>query len=150
MLCVGCITPEPASAPEQSARTQQFLRVTQEVPAFGGLSRENGQWVISLLDAGQREAAEAKLRDIFGEEAAGMTVRSRAPRGSASEELMREASAVLSGPGVGSVDFDETTGYIRVGLTDVEALEPAQTQLERHGIPLDQVIFEVVRPIVAL
>ncbi|AKJ06370.1 Hypothetical protein AA314_07996 [Archangium gephyra] len=152
MLCVilstGCLTPE--NELEQSPRTLQFVRVTKEIPAFGGVTRENGAWVISLLDAEQREAAETKLRDIFNEEASHLSVRVRAPRGSASEELKDEATEVLSVEGAGTLDYDETTGYLRVGVIDVEALEPVQAKLDALGIPLEQVILQVERPIVSL
>lgn len=150
LLFAGCIPPGSESGPKQSPRTLQFLRATQEVPAFGGLARENGQWVVFLFDLAQREAAEARLRDIFGEEAAQMTVRARPPRGNASEQMMNEAGAALGVPGVGRLDFDETNGYLRIGLVDVEALEPVQVNLDGAGIPRDQVILEVVRPIVGL
>jgi hypothetical protein len=149
LLCIilsGCITP----AIEQSPLTRQFIRVTKEVPAFGGVTRENGGWVVSLLDPEQREAAEARLRDIFSEEAAQISVRVRAPRGSASEEMKDAATDVLGVQGVGTLDYDETTGYLRVGLIDVEALEPAQAKLDALGVPLEQVIFQVEEPIVAL
>lgn len=152
LLCVilsaGCTTPDGGT--EQSPLTQQFLRVTKEVPAFGGISRENGEWVVSILDPEQREAAEAKLQDIFEEEAATITVRVRAPHGSASEEMMTAATNVLSVPGTQSLDFDESTDYLRVGLIDVEAVEPAQLKLDELGIPLEQVILEVRRPIVGM
>jgi hypothetical protein len=150
LLFAGCIPPGSQNGPKQSPRTLQFLRVTEEVPAFGGLARENGQWVIFLFDFEQRAAAETRLRDIFGEEATQMTVRARAPRGNASEEMMNTAGAALGVPGIGRLDFDETNGYLRVGLVDVEATEPVQLKLDEHGIPRDQVIIEVVRPIVGL
>lgn len=148
ILSAGCLTPE--DGPEQSPLTRQFLRVTREVPAFGGITRENGGWAVSLLDPEQREAAETRLRDIFGEEAARISVRVRPARGSASEEMKDAAGDVLGVPGVGRLDYDETTGYLEVGLVDVEALEPAQAKLEALGIPLDQVIFQAVAPIVGL
>jgi hypothetical protein len=148
ILSAGCITPD--DGPEQSPLTRQFIRVTKEVPAFGGITRENGGWAVSLLDPEQREAAETRLRDIFGEEAAQIAVRVRPARGSASEEMLDAASEVLGVPGVGRLDYDETTGYIEVGLVDVEALEPAQAKLEALGIPLDQVVFQAVAPIVGL
>jgi hypothetical protein len=148
-LSVGCLAPGPENEPQEpSARTQQFLRVTKEVPTFGGVSRENGQWVVSVFNAEEREAAEARLADIFAEEAADIAVRVRAPRGGASELTKETARDVMSVPGVGRLDFDETVGYIRVGLIHVEAVEPVQVKLGALGIPLDQVILEVVRPIV--
>jgi len=154
LLCVllfaGCAVPGPGSESEQSALTRQFIRVTKEVPSFGGVTRENGGWVVFLLDPGQRESAEARLRDIFGEEAARITVRSRAPHGNASEAMKEAARDVLGVPGVGMLDFDETNGYLQVGLVDVEALEPAQTKLDALGIPRDSVLFQAVTPIVAL
>ncbi|HYO68647.1 MAG TPA: hypothetical protein VEU33_21455 [Archangium sp.] len=148
ILSTGCITPDTGT--EQSPLTQQFLRVTKEVPAFGGITRENGAWVVSLLDPEQREAAETRLRDIFREEAAQITVRVRAARGSASEELKEAAVDVMGVEGVGTLGYDETTGYLQVGLIDVEALEPAQAKLQALGIPLDQVIFQVESPIAGL
>ena len=148
---VLCVILSTACAPdhelEQSPRTQQFIRVTKEVPAFGGVTRENGAWVVSLLDPEQREAAETKLRDIFNEEAAQLSVRVRAPRGGASEEMKDEATDVLSVEGVGTLDYDETTGYLRVGVIDVEAIEPVQAKLDALGIPLDVVILQVQLPI---
>jgi hypothetical protein len=148
-LSVGCLTPDPENEPrEPSARTQQFLRVTKEVPTFGGVSRTGDRWVVFLFDSEEREAAEARLADIFAEEAVDITVSVRAPRGGASELTKEAARDVMSVPGVGRLDFDETVGYIRVGLIDVEAVEPAQVKLRALGIPLDQVILEVVTPIV--
>ena len=79
-----------------------------------------------------------------------MAVRARPPRGSASEEMKDAASHAMGVPGVGRLGYDETNGYIRVGLVDVEATEPVQVRLDEHGIPRDQVIIQAVRPIVAL
>ncbi|OJH37248.1 hypothetical protein [Cystobacter ferrugineus] len=153
LLCVllsfGCNAPGPGNEQEQSALTRQFIRVTKEVPAFGGVTREDGAWVVSLLDPEQRESAEARLRDIFEEDAAHISVRVRAPRGSASEQMKEAARDVLGVPGVGTLDFDETTGYLRVGLVEVETLESAQARLDTLGIPRDQVLFQAEAPIVA-
>ncbi len=148
ILSAACTPPD--RGPEQSPLTRQFLRVTKEVPAFGGITREHGGWVVSLLDPGQREAAERRLRDIFKEESSSIAVRTRAPRGGASEELKDAATDVLNVPGTGSLDFDETVGYLRVGLVDVEAVEPVQTRLDALDIPLEQVILQVEAPIVGM
>lgn len=148
ILSTGCGTPE--NELEQSPITRQFIRVTKEVPAFGGIARENGAWVVALLDSEQREAAETKLRDIFNEEATNIAVRIRPTRGSASEEMKTAATDVLSVEGVGTLDYDETTGYLRLGLTDVEAIGAAQAKLNALGVPLEQVIFQAQVPIVGL
>ncbi|KFA93110.1 hypothetical protein Q664_11225 [Archangium violaceum Cb vi76] len=140
----------PENELEQSPLTRQFIRVTKEVPAFGGVARENGTWVVSLLGSEQREAAETKLWDIFNEEATNIAVRVRPTRGSASEEMKLAATDVLSVEGVGTLDYDETTGYLRVGLTDVEAIGAAQAKLDTLDVPLEQVIFQAEAPIVSL
>jgi hypothetical protein len=103
----------------------------------------------AVLDSEQRGTAEEKLRDIFGEEAATIVVRVRAPRASASEQTMDAATEVLSVPGIERLDYDERTGYLLVGLVDLEAIETAQLKLDELGIPLDQVIIQVVSPIVS-
>jgi hypothetical protein len=155
LLSLGCGTPAPddqpgQSIPEPSALTLQFIRVTKEVPDFGGLTFENGQWVVFLLAPEQRELAEARLRDVFGEEAANIAVRVRAPRGSASSQMVKDAVDVMAVPGVGTLDLDEKVGYVRVGLLAVESLEQAQVKLDELGVPLDQVILYARRPIVLL
>jgi hypothetical protein len=62
---------------DQSPLTRQFLRVTKEVPAFGGITREHGGWVVSLLDPRQRKAAESRLRDIFKKESSSIAAHQR-------------------------------------------------------------------------
>ncbi|MET0404584.1 MAG: hypothetical protein ABW123_19375 [Cystobacter sp.] len=147
LLCVfflaGCLSVESAST-EQNSLTRQFIRISREVPTFGGITRENNEWIVFLLGETQRGAAGARLQEILQETALHVVMRIRPARGSSSEEKKDRATEVLNVPGVSSIDFDEVTGYLRVGLVDVESIELAQAKLDELAIPRAEVLFQAV------
>ena len=56
----------------------------------------------------------------------------------------------MSIEGANSLDFDETTGYLRVGVTEVESIRRATGKLKESGIPLEAVILQGEDPVIYL
>ena len=127
--------------------TEKLRRVTYEVPAFGGVDFEGSQLTVYLLGGEQREKAKTVLAQIFGDEAREILLLERLPRGRASEQLKSKARDVLTVAGASSLDYDETTGYLRVGVVEAEAIERAEIKLIELGVSLEMVIRQVERPI---
>lgn len=130
--------------------TEQLRRVTHQVPTFGGVLFEQDQLVVFVLGSTQTGAAQDSLREIFGTEAAEIDLKVRSPEGNASEELKRSASNILTIEEASSLDFDEKTGYLRVGVTEVKGIRKAMDKLKEIDIPLGEVILQVESPVVAL
>jgi len=130
--------------------TEQLRRVTNQVPTFGGVLFEQDQLVVFVLGEKQIEAAEDSLRGIFGADAAQIKLEVRPPEGNASEELKQSSRNVLSVETARTLGFDETTGYLRVGVTEVKGVRQAKEKLQEIGTPLEEVILQVQSPITAL
>ncbi len=139
----GCSSTEPGSSLDPLS--QSLLRATREVPSFGGVAFEGERLVVFTL--GEAPTAEATARALFGTEIE-VEVRTRPARGQGSEILKDRASAA-SGPGATSADYDETTGYVRVGVLDAASVRSVAAALEAAGLPMDQIIVQVESPVVA-
>lgn len=146
--CVFCLSLAGCSllSPNQTL-TEKLRRVTYEVPAFGGVDFEGSQLTVYLLGGELWAEAKATLKDIFGDETSEIVLLERAPRGRASEQLKNAARNVLTIAGASSLDYDETTGYLRVGVIEADAVERAEIKLAEMGISLDLVIRQVESPI---
>lgn len=146
----GCSTTgsgESALAPS----TGELRRVTEAVPAFGGVRFEGSDLVVFVLGAGRTGAARDSLTRIFGRRrAAAVDLRVRPPQGDASEDLKRSARPVLAEEAVQSLNVDQRTGYLNVGVTSVEGVRRAEDRLEALGIPMAAVVLRVEGRIVAL
>jgi len=145
----GCsITDSNESVSDPS--TEQLRRVTNQVPTFGGVLFEQEKLVVFVLGSKQINAARDSLRNVLGTDAEKVDLRVRPPKGNASEELKRSAREVLSIEAANFLDFDETTGYLRVGVTGGWAIRKAEEKLKEIGISLEDVILQVQSPITAL
>ena len=141
--CSATDTNEPTFDPS----TEQLRIVTNQVPAFGGVLFEQDRLIVFVLRSEQIDAARDSLRDIFGTDAAEIDLQVRPSEGNASEDLKRSSRDVFSIKEVSSLDFDETTGYLRVGVTEVTGIQRATEKLKQIGTPLEQVILQVERPV---
>lgn len=127
--------------------SQQLLRATREVPQFGGVAFEGERLVVSTL--GEAPAAEAAVRALFGTDIE-TEIRVRPERGRGSESLKDQASRATPGSlGATSFDYDETTGYVRVGVRDAASVRRVAAALEAASLPVAQIIVQVERPVVA-
>ncbi|MDP1822682.1 MAG: hypothetical protein Q8L48_05555 [Archangium sp.] len=140
----ACAPAQPAEGESLDPFTLQLLRVTKETPSFGGFHSEAGALVVFIFDEAQRGPAAASLTAIFGDTAPALNT--RPARGQSSESVKNGAADVLSVPGTSSFDFDETTGFLRVGVWKASALEPVQTKLLELSVPLESVVLEIQRP----
>ena len=120
--------------------TEPFARAATEVPQFGGVAFDGARPVVFTL--GDRAAATPAARALLGDE---VVVRERAPRGQGSEALKGAATRLLLGSvrDVQSTDYDETTGYVRVGVLTASAVREAHRVMAAAGFPTSEVIVEV-------
>lgn len=125
--------------------SQSLLRATSEVPAFGGVAFEGSRLVVYTL--GAQPSAEAAVRALFGAGVA-VEVRTRPERGQGSESL-KDAVAALGVDGTTSVDYDETTGYVRLGVVDAESVRRSTAALDASALPSSEVIVQVERRVIA-
>lgn len=138
MLLTACSPPEG-----QDARTLDLQLATGQISPFAGFRSEEGVLTIFVFDEAQLEAAKAQVSGIFADPRPALSV--RPARGQASEALKNTATDVLSISGTSSLDFDETSGYLRLGVWKANALEPTQKWLLEHSVSLDQVIIQAER-----
>lgn len=143
LLLAACSSTEPGDALDPLS--QRLLRATSEVPAFGGVTFEGSRLVVFTL--GVQPAAEATVRSIFGPDA--VEIRTRPERGYGSEDL-KDAVSALDVGGAVSVDYDETTGYVRLGVVDADAVRRATAALDASMLPTSEVIVQVEPRIVSL
>jgi hypothetical protein len=122
-----------------------MLRATSEVPAFGGVAFEGDRLVVFTL--GSQPTAAPVVRTIFGAET-DVEVRTRPEAGQGSESL-KDAVSALGIDGSATVDYDETTGYVRLGVVNAEAVRRASVALGASDLPATEVIVQVESPIVA-
>jgi hypothetical protein len=142
----GCSSTDPVGD-TLDPLSQRLLRATTEVPSFGGVAFEGERLVVFTL--GEAPDAEAAVRALFGTEIE-VEVRTRPARGQGSEILKdRAAAASFGAPGGISADYDETTGYVRVGVRDAASVRSVAAALEAAGLPMDQIIVQVETPAVA-
>ena len=134
VMAPACIEAE-ATDPQ----TLRLLSVTRQTPSFAGVHSENGALTVFIFDESKRAAANERLRAILGDPLPALLL--RPARGTASEALKNSAGDVLSA-GASFLDFDETVGYLRIGVPKASALEPVQAKLGELAIPLDEVILE--------
>lgn len=137
LALAACSSTEPDDALDPLSRG--LLRATTEVPAFGGVAFEGQRLVVFTL--GAQPEAEATVRAIFGADVA-VDLRVRPERGQGSESL-KDAVAALGVDGTLSVDYDETTGYVRLGIVDAESVRRATAALDASTLPAAEVIVQV-------
>lgn len=124
--------------------TDELRRVTDAVPAFGGVRFEGNELIVFVLGTGRTGAARDSLTRIFGRRrAAAVDLRVRPPEGDASDDLKHSARPVLAKEEVQSLNVDERTGYLNVEVTSVEGVRRAEARLEELGISMKAVVLRV-------
>jgi hypothetical protein len=129
-----------------------FAQVARVAPGFGGMFLdESGALNVYLLDPTQQEAAEAAITAIFGRE--GLPPGEvRVLQGTYDflqlwewrHALRRD---VLGLPGVTSLDIDDFSNRLRVGVERAEVELEVEKQLAKLGIPREAVNIEVEPPV---
>lgn len=144
-LASGCSS-SGANEDPPDPTTEQLRQVGQRVPAFGGVQLDDDRLVVFVLEEEKIGVARQVLREIFGPAGAAIDLRARPANGEGSEALQESAREVLSVEAVNSLYYDETNGYLYIGLTRADALRPAMQKLTELGVPLDAVILQVQHP----
>ena len=145
----ACSAASPDDEAPPDALTAGFLRAATEVPAYGGVAVDGGRPVVFTL--GAEPAASPVVASIFGSEI-DADVRERAAFGRGSEALKDHVSRLVLGsvPNTQSVDYDETTGYVRLGVTTADAVQATLSAMERAGLPTSEIIVSVEGRVTAL
>lgn len=140
-------TSDPAT--QLDPLSEGLLRATSRVPDFGGVELEGER--VTVYTLGDIAAARAAVTSIFGDDTA-VNVENRPAQGQGSEGLKDRASAVLFSTenGTVSADYDETTGYVRIGVRDAESVRRTLRALRASDLPQAEIILQVELPVVAL
>jgi hypothetical protein len=146
-VCAG--TAQAAEDPRREPRSidQEFLRIEQEIPGFGGFFYdEQDRLNVFLKDTGGPAAA------AFREVDPGVVLRRGDYGFGELAAWRRELRQVLALPGVVSLDVDEATNRIRIGMDSrarTKSLD--RDRLERELLfgeaPRQAVVVEEVEPI---
>jgi hypothetical protein len=129
-----------------------FAQVAEVAPGFGGMFLdESGILNVYLLDPAQQGAATAAISAVFGPE--------RFPLGEVrvlqgkydflqlSEWRKALRRDVLGLPGVTSLDIDDFSNRLRIGVEATEVEGRVEEELARLGIPREAVNIEVEPPV---
>lgn len=132
---------EPAVDPMMA----RLLVAPGAIPAFGGVTFEGSRLVIHTI--GVAPAAEPAARALFGANA-DLEIRARPAFGRGSEGLKSRAAAVLfSVEGGQSADYDEATGYVRLGVVRAEAVRSVMDALVATDLPVSEILIHVEPPV---
>jgi len=135
-------TADPAA--QLDPLSQSLLRATSDVPSFGGVELDGER--VTVYTLGDVAAARVAVNRIFGDEMA-VEIKSRPPQGRGSEGLKDQVSATING--ISTTDYDETTGYVRVGVRDAEAVRRTIQAIRASTLPESEIIVQVELPFVA-
>ncbi|MDT7858303.1 hypothetical protein RQM47_16760 [Rubrivirga sp. S365] len=143
LLLSACSATSPEGDPV-NALTEQFSRATTQVPAFGGVTFDGDRPVVFTL--GSKSEAEPAARSIFG---TNVVVRERPAFGGGSEALKGQVTQLLLGAvrDAQTTDYDETTGYVRLGVLTADAVRDAYRVMDDIDFPTENVIVQVQAPI---
>jgi len=138
---------------------EQFLRIAEVVPGFGGLYLEEGQPVVYLKDLQQSDAARAALTPLVES----LLAMSRNPEEPAKtpeirfvqgrydfKELYGWYGAIRNALNLEDVvltDIDEAKNVIRVGVSSDAPLSLIRRMAIGKGVPEDAYVVEKVEPI---
>jgi hypothetical protein len=149
----------PPSSPQFSVVSQDphpsQLAVAQVVPGFGGYFLDAaGVPSVYLIDASQRQAAEAALAGFLADQGFG-SADLRVLQGQHEyiqlDEWYRQARrGVFSVAGFILGDVDEGSNRLRFGATDAAAVAGVQGVLAQVGVPSSAAILEQRAPIAAV
>lgn len=136
----------------ESALTARLRRVTKETPEFGGVRRTDAQAPLSggtlsvfVRSPAAVPSATARVTEIFAPDLA-PTIKLRAAKGPAAEASKVAAKDVLSVHDASTLDFDETTGYLRVGVASAESLPSLENKIDALGLDPESIIVQVETP----
>lgn len=137
----ACSSADPGADGPTDALSQGFIRAAREVPAFAGVALDGDRPVV--FTRGDVSAAEPAVRAIFGPAA---DVRARPERGRGSESLKDAVSRAVFGsvPGAHLVDYDETTGYVVLGVDDAASVRESYEAMRSARIPTDEVVVQLM------
>lgn len=147
MVGSGCSLFESGSS-SADPTDEQLQRVSNEVPAFGGVVFEGDQLVV-FTRSNDLEAANSALRDIFGVQAAAIALRTRPSEGPVTEDQLEATRNELQqNEEVQGTGFAH--GYVVVYVHTANAVRQAQQAVEASELSLDDVTIRVTGPFVAL
>jgi len=147
--------PDPSRSPHNI--DAEFVRIAQEVPGFGGFFYdETGTLNVHMTGVQTLSTAQvaSALRDrlvrlpIDASELQGMRVREARYDFIQLDAMHREATPVLSLPGVVFTDADEGANRVRIGVESSAAEAAVRDAIAMAGIPSEAVIIELTAPIV--
>ena len=143
----ACDTSEPGDD-LRDVFSEVVSEMVVDMPAFGGIAFEApdapGRSGIVVYTLGDDPSAAAEVKTRLGmlfPDPDTLYVRVRPARGDGSEALAEQVAAAVSHSL--RVEYDEAVGYVRAGFWTEFAARGAQYDLERAGVPLDDVILQV-------
>jgi hypothetical protein len=125
LIFAGC------SVEAESTLTARLRRVTTETPEFGGVRRTDSRAPVS-----------GGTLTVFVRSAGSVANAT----GAAAESNMLAAKDLLSVEGASSLDFDETTGYLRVGVSSADALPALENKIQSLSLDPELIIVQVEAP----
>jgi hypothetical protein len=163
LIVVAACSADPATeptppAPDRPSAVQAFPSqesLADAIPGFGGLYLDqSGRPTIFLTDVGLRGRAEQAIGPFLRTQGLGAAALQVRPGQYDYRQLdgwfNRATSEVLGLAGAVSVDLDEASNRVRIGVSDLAAVARARAALLRVGVPAGGVIIEQTEPIVQL
>jgi hypothetical protein len=129
-----------------------FAQVAEIAPGFGGMFLdESGTLNVYLLDPTEEGAAKAGIKAVFGPERFPLA-EVRVLQGTYDFSQLWEwrhalRRDVLGLPGVTSLDIDDFSNRLRIGVEATEVEGRVEEELARLGIPREAVDIEVEPPV---
>jgi len=132
----------------------RLLRVEQQAPGFGGMFIDrDGTLAIYLLDQSQLPAALAAIDSVFGPQTvppAGVKVLQGQYTISQLKQWTDLLRDLLTMPGVTTLDLNEATNRVTVGISDSSLIPSVERTLQSQAIPREAVSIDVtgeIRPL---
>lgn len=156
-------TPEPSAsvvAPISQgikrAPEQPFVEIAEAVPSFGGFFVEEGTLVGLVSDPSDASAVAQALNALRADEPAlaSLSIETR-PADYSFRELAawRDLAfdhALVAFDGVFTLDLDERSNRVEIGIESEALREPVMEVLSEFGVPEDAVVFQRAAPDVPL
>lgn len=139
----ACSNGEPFDEVDPDPLSLKLRQATEQVPSFGGVA-VNGD-TITIYTLGSEPAAEPIVRSIFPGEM-NVMVQERPSRGAASSVTLRSVRRLAPTGTLYSLGIDNSVGYLRVGVPNLEAARAISEALATGDVSLGEIILEVVRP----
>jgi len=139
----ACSSSEPFDEVDPDPLSLKLRQATEQVPSFGGVAVSGD--TITIYTLGSEPAAEPIVRSIFPGKTS-VTVQERPSRGAASSATLRSVRKLAPVGSLYSLGIDNSVGYVRVGVPDLEAAHKISEALVAGEVPLSEILLEVVRP----